>query len=387
MAAFLPARRGDRRPVLLIDAQHASARRTAPAGGRARRHGRAVARHAAAALAIVLVAAWPARDAAAQPDAPLFASHEPVELTLAVPVRTLVRRRSRRPEVEGTVTYLAGGDPVELDVEVRTRGFSRLELCTFPPLRLDFRRSQVPGTLFAGQNNLKLVTLCRERPGYEQHLELEYLAYRIYNEVTDLGFRVRKAAMRYVDTERGDVVEAPAFFIEDIDGLAARLGTEELEVPRLGLDELDPPQQALLGVFQYLIGNADWAGTDAADGEDCCHNMGVIAPRAGAFRVVTVPYDFDQSGLVDPPYAEPHPSLRTTSVRQRVYRGYCLANEHVAAAIDAFNEARPRIESLFTAASLADDYGAKALEYLADGYAVLNDPERRERGIVAECRG
>lgn len=343
----------------------------------------AIRRSVAVGALVLAMAAAP--EAGAQPGAPLFATHDPLEATLAVPLRTLVRRMSRRPVVDGTFTYAGDQGPVVLDVEVTTRGFSRLEICAFPPLRLDFKRGQLPGTVLAGQNRLKLVTLCRDRPDYAQYLELEYVAYRVYNLVTEYGFRARKVALRYVDTERGDVVEAPAFFLEDIDGVAERLGTRELEVPAVGVAELEPHRLAELGVFQYLIGNTDWSAIAAADGEDCCHNMGVVAPREKT-GIVTIPYDFDQTGLVDASYAEPNPALRLRTVRQRLYRGFCIANPHVDAAIQAFNAARADIEALFAAASLDDEHRTEALEYLAEGFAVLNDPALRQREIEAACR-
>ena len=98
-----------------------------------------------------------------------------------------------------------------LDVEVTTRGRQRLETCAFPPLRLDFRRSQVTGTLFAGQNRLKLVTRCRDTRRSEEYLELEYFAYRAYEQVGAAAFRVRPSRMRYVDLERDNDVSVAGF--------------------------------------------------------------------------------------------------------------------------------------------------------------------------------
>ena len=78
--------------------------------------------------------------AAAQTAAPLFANDDPLELTLTLPLRTLIRQRSRRPDIDGSISYSEpGGAITELDVEVTTRGKSRLEMCSFPPLRLTER--------------------------------------------------------------------------------------------------------------------------------------------------------------------------------------------------------------------------------------------------------
>ena len=40
-------------------------------------------------------------------------------------------------------------------------------------------------------------------------------------------------------------------------------------------------------------------------------------------QLIVVPYDFDFSGLVEAPYAEPPEGIPVSSVRQRTYRGYC----------------------------------------------------------------
>jgi hypothetical protein len=55
-----------------------------------------------------------------------------------------------------------------LDIAVATRGNSRLELCSLPPLSINLKRKQVASTLFAGQNKLKIVTQCRKSADYRQ---------------------------------------------------------------------------------------------------------------------------------------------------------------------------------------------------------------------------
>ena len=84
----------------------------------------------------------------------------------------------------------------EVDIRVRTRGNFRLENCQFPPLRVNFPASRVGGTVFDGQNGIKLVSHCRDRADDEQNVIEEYLVYRSYNLLTDESFRVRLAASR-----------------------------------------------------------------------------------------------------------------------------------------------------------------------------------------------
>ncbi len=93
---------------------------------------------------------------------PLFASDEVIDITFEVPMNTLVNEAERLPVVEGVLHYTADdGQTVTLDLEMNTRGKSRLEYCRFPPLKINLKRKQTKGTLFAGQNKLKLVTRCR----------------------------------------------------------------------------------------------------------------------------------------------------------------------------------------------------------------------------------
>jgi pimeloyl-ACP methyl ester carboxylesterase len=331
---------------------------------------------------------WPA---GARPVVPLFSIEQEFEFTLSAPIRTLVRRMSRRPEVDGTVSYRdTNGTTVELYAEVTTRGVSRLELCRFPPLRLNFRRSEVPGTLFAGQNRIKIGTRCMENDRYEQYMLLEYLIYRIYEQVTEFSFNVRLATVNYVDTEREDRADlAPAYFIEHIDGLADRVGMRAIEeMESRTVPEFDPEQLAIYSLFQYMIGSTDWSFIRSADDRECCHNTDILGPREGATGLlVPVPYDFDQAGLINTPYALPAEGLRIRSVTDRLYRGVCSTNDYLDDAIERFNAARDRIEALFELDRLNDDSKRDALEYLARSYEIINDPEELQSEIIDRCRG
>jgi hypothetical protein len=74
-----------------------------------------------------------------------------------------------------------------------------LAICRDPPLRLDFDEATPLGTVFDGQNKLKLVTHCRDSDSYEQNLLEEYLAYRFYNLLTPISLGVQLAEITYLD--------------------------------------------------------------------------------------------------------------------------------------------------------------------------------------------
>jgi len=342
-----------------------------------------------AGVASSLLAAVLCSPAAPATGAPLFEDEQPLELTLELPLKSLLRERKDRPEVEAVAIVTGpGGQSRRVDVKVATRGHNRLDKCDFPPLSLNFKRSQVDGTVFADQDKLKLSTLCRSKSDYEDFLELERLAYLLYQQATDVSLRARAASMRYVDTDRGgEVVAAPAFFLEHFDSLAKRSDRVVLDVPTVPLADLDPAQLALIGLFEYLIGNTDFAATSAAAGRECCHNIVPLVRPGTTAPVVPFPYDFDSSGFVDASYAVPDARLKTRSVRDRVYRGYCISNPHLEAARAGLNRARPAMESVIQGGRLSAKAQRKALDYLASGFEDLNDARDWRRKIVDQCRG
>ena len=328
--------------------------------------------------------------AQAQDDAarPLFADDSPLALTIEAPFRQLARNTDDRTELEGIVRYRdESGQEVVLNAEIRIRGKSRLRVCDFPPLRVDFVRSELDGTVFAGQNHLKLVTLCKQRDSYRSYLTDEYQIYKAYNALTDYSFRVRPLSVEYVDN--ADTRAAPytefAFFIEEDWEAAERHGLEPLELPSVGVADLDKREMALLSLFQFMIANVDWAGTAAApDEEDCCHN-GTPIGSAG-HGVVILPYDFDNAGLISADYAVPNEALRLRSVRQRLYRGYCITNSELDWAVQRFNEQRAAIEDAFSAQP-DERRRNRTLEYIADFYEIINDSGELEDEIIDACRG
>jgi len=321
---------------------------------------------------------------------PLFADEGTLELTIEGPFRELSRDGRERPERDGLVRYRdARGEEVVLDVAIRVRGNSRLEVCSFPPLRLNFKRGQVPDTAFAGQNQLKLVTLCKSSDRYRDYLAQEFQVYRAFSALTDRAFRVRRVIVHYVETQgrRANSFTELAFLLEEDWEVAERHGMEAVEVESLTLPGLDPEATALVSLFQFMIGNTDWSGTSAPDGESCCHNGKVLGMPGSDLGRVLVPYDFDNAGLISTEYAEPNAALPIRSVRQRLYRGYCPMNSSLGLAIRRLNEQRADVVGAFDSELVSESARRRAMAYINESYGIINDPLRIETDILARCRG
>ncbi|MEZ4417811.1 MAG: hypothetical protein R3E10_18800 [Gemmatimonadota bacterium] len=311
---------------------------------------------------------------------PLFASNEPVALRLVADLEALkADRASENPERASRIQVEGAADAIAVDV--RTRGNFRLRpsTCPFPPLRLDFPRSKVAGTLFEGQDKLKLVTYCRDRDSTEQDILEEYLAYRLFNELSDWSFRVRLARVTYVDElAREDPVTRFGFLIEDDEAMAQRLGGAIVETPLFDPRDYDASAHLTASLFQFMIGNTDWSIVEF-------HNAVLLKLSDG--RHVPVFYDFDFSGLVDAPYAEPNPTLGIKSVKDRLYRGFCTEDGVLRGVVDRFlarEEATYRLVDELVA--LSGRNRGRAKKYLGDFFDILRSEARRDRHIVRSCR-
>jgi hypothetical protein len=322
-------------------------------------------------------------------DRPLFASSEPLAISLHAPWPDITRRSKVDPPPRhaAVLSYVdASGAEHRIDATLETRGVTRKRVCRFPPLRLRFDKAAVQGTVFEGQRSLKMVTHCMPGPQFEQYYVQELLAYRIFNLVTEHSFRARALEVTYVAP--GGKEERPkfAFLIENLKDVERRAGLAHVPQPRFEPDAFDPLALSRFALFQLLIGNTDWEVLSGPDPASCCHNVRVGKPKGGDV-FVALPYDFDSSGMVDASYAAPHERLPIKDVKERLYRGFCMHNPALEDARQEFLAHRPAILALIgSEPRLAATRRETATRYVEGFYAMLGNPVRFEREIKAKCR-
>jgi len=317
---------------------------------------------------------------------PLFQSDEALDVTITAPLTTLIKERSKDEYLSGAFQFTeADGDTVVFDLAIRTRGNFRHETCEFPPVRLNLKKSQANGTLFDNQDKLKLVLQCGKNDRYEQMVLREYLAYRLLNTVTDKSFRVRLLRVTYVDTETDKESKVRyAFLIEHKSRLAARLDREAIRIERTTVGAIQPDRLNLTSVFQFMIGNTDFSPIAGPPGDECCHNYVLFGNDADP--IMAIPYDFDQSGLVNAPYAEPNERFRIRTVRQRLYRGRCVNNEYVEASLGRFRDHRDAIYAkILEQEGLESGVRKQLVRYIEDFYKLIDDPRDVKRKIINKC--
>jgi hypothetical protein len=317
---------------------------------------------------------------------PLFQNDEILQVTIEGPLTTLIDEKSKEDYLNGFFRYTdADGSPVEFDLKLRARGNFRHANCDYPPVRLNFKKSQTKNTLFDKQDKLKLVVHCNRSAQYHQIVLQEYLAYRVFNLLTDLSMRVRLLQVTYIDTvEQEQSPPRYAFLIEHNDRAAKRLGLKELKVLRTTVSQIEPEYLNLTSVFQYFIGNTDFSPIAGAPGSDCCHNY--ILFQKPEYQIKAIPYDFDQSGFVDAPYANANPKFRLRSVKQRLYRGRCINSGYVEGSIQKFRDNRAAIYSLIEEQQGFTDRTRKDLVKFVDNfYKVIEEQKKIENSILKKC--
>jgi hypothetical protein len=157
------------------------------------------------------------------------------------------------------------------------------------------------------------------------------------------------------------------------------MGGKILKIKGATPDDLEPFQDALVGAFQYLIGNTDFA-------LGALHNAELMA-RANGDNYPIV-YDFDFSGAVNARYATADPRLRIHTVRDRLYRGYCVPVDIYPKVFALFNEKKAAIYALYRdplGRLLPESTVDETLKYFDEFYKTINDPRRAKDDIIEAC--
>ena len=325
--------------------------------------------------AAVLAAALPARGAA---QTKLFRSDSMLTVTLKTDLRSLLRDRDTTKIVwlDATISYAGAGDStVTVPLRVRTRGIYRLKNCDDPPIRLAFDDSTARGTLFKGTHHPKLIVPCESGNLAEQLILQEYAIYRVQQLLTPVSLSARLLRLTLEDVQgRAKPQNHYAFITEDPRRLAGRLGGAIDVSGGIRMHDLSTYQAGMLAVFQYLIGNTDWSLPGA-------HNIAAIIVQD---TILPLAFDYDWSGVVDAPYAQPAPQLGIKSVRERIWRGRCMTPSQLEPVLARFELMRDSITALMRSIpDLQPRELQRTLRYYDDFYRVIADRSRFVRDVVA----
>jgi hypothetical protein len=314
---------------------------------------------------------------------PLFASDAPLPITIAADFKAVNKDRTPNStqRFPGELRTTREDGRIDLfHINLGTRGHFRLmsRNCDFAPLRVEFAKDEVKGTVFEGQSSLKLGTHCQDSNEYEQYTLKEYLTYKISNLLTERSFRARLVKATYVDAKSGKTIASRyGLFIEHDNDVARRMEGRIVKLPRLVFTDLDRDTLNLMMVFEYMIGNTDYS----IYGQ---HNVQVV--QTPDRKLYPVPYDFDISGLVHPPYAIPDRRLIIKSVTDRLYRGPCQMPEQINPILANFTAKKDLVMALYD--SLPDmkkETRRDAKDYLEEFYSTIKSDKNAKRVFTDSC--
>ena len=310
----------------------------------------------------------------------LFESDEILSISLKGNIRDLLNDREDKSKYCPIALSYRNKDSSEVNipVQMKTRGHFRKQKgnCKYPPLQISFPADvDRLSTVFNGQKKLKLVMPCTG----DDYIIREWLVYKIYNLVTPRSFRARLVRIDLDDSKsKKQATPFYGFLIEDEKHMAARNKAIAVE-QKLRPEQTKEDDFLTMAVFEYLIGNTDWS-------VQYLQNIKLLKTDSSP-QLITVPYDFDHSGIVNAPYAQPAEELLMKSVQERRYRGYCMTDlKAFEKPIALYNRLKSDIYSLFTKCSLLDAKYIKSItKYLDEFYATINDPKSWQKDFAYPC--
>ena len=314
-----------------------------------------------------------------------FNSEETVVATLTTDFSMLIEQKKEPVYQQASLRWhnAEGGVELEEQLMVKLRGNFRRLQCSFASMMFDFRDSTKESRLRKFKN-LKIVVPCEWGSTDEQWVIKEYLVYKIFQLFTDKSFKVRLMHFNFNDTSGYfKPYKQYGFVLEPIDDLAKRNNAKEVkDEVKVGTEETDRMHTTLVSIFQYMIGNSDWAIPPK-------HNVKLIDEKdAPGVKPFVVPYDFDYCGLVNALYAEPAPFLNIDKVTQRLYFGFPRNPEEINAVLKLFFEREQVIYKLIAEYPLLKQAGKDEMtNYIKSFYEIIRNDAAVKKIFIDEAKG
>lgn len=284
---------------------------------------------------------------------------EVVKVDLSYDIKAVNENRRDDKAYPATLSFKdEHGTKRNWEVKISLRGaFRRIHCAEMPPLRIDFRKKDLKREGLLPFDDFKLVTYCTgDNITSKETLVREYLAYKLYNELSDVSFRVQLLSINFKDISTGETKSQLAFIIEDTAELRARTGSSKSDKKRIvDKDQFDSYYLQTTALFQYMIGNTDWGLTFAKNVKYFTRNN----------KIIPVPYDFDFAVIVDAPYAVPLEDNSGDYHYGRLYRGFREEPKVLQPVIDNFVAKKHNLVNVIrTCKQLRSGARRKMIEYL-----------------------
>jgi hypothetical protein len=315
-------------------------------------------------------------------DLPLFTNEEPIEVRLGFSTKELKKEKADSVYFPSILHFrVSGGEWDSIKVDLRARGNFRRNQCFFPPIRIKIKKKDSNGTLFEGNKALKLVVPCKNAKTDNDQIVKEYLCYKLNEQVTPYFFSTRLVNLTLIDesSKNPKPYEVKAFLIEDDDLVAERADSKIAKGRQILPGRLQEVSAIRVDFFEYMIANTDWSAVAQ-------HNIKVMQTANNDF--IPVAYDFDMSGIVHAYYSTTSELLNISSVRERMYRGFCRSDAAMQQVREEYLVAEPKIMELVD--GFGSELSAKDIndikKYLGEFFDILKNDKKFNDEILSKCR-
>lgn len=313
----------------------------------------------------------------------MFEYDDPMDITLTADLKAFQKNKNKDEYMDVHFHYqFNDSTAIEHTLRMKPRGQFRKSQCAYAPYWLNIRKADVVNKNLQEVKKIKMVSQCRGGVDYSDYVLKEYLAYKIYNLLSPVSFRVRLTKLKYVDTGRknketfswGFLIEPEEMVAERNDAVVSK--NDELSMLYMRGKEFD-----IVALFQYMIGNPDFSIAGR-------HNMKILGlPGFGSEGYTPVPYDFDYAGIVNAEYAIPGENLGISSVTQRYYLGLCREDAAYHAAMDHINSKKEEIMKLVSDFPyLQDGHQREMLNYLETYFVSASLENFIKTKLNSSCR-
>jgi hypothetical protein len=321
-------------------------------------------------------------DSIVVPDDPehiLFSSNEVMHITLAFDIHEFIKNRYDPKYQDADITLRFNKeDSLIQHIKLKPSGIFRRTYCFYPPMHLNFKKTEFLGSEPAEQHTIKLVAHCKNERIYTVYILREYLVYRLYNIISPYSLKVRLLNIDYQDSKnQKNRFSRYGFLIENSYNMAERTHSVLEKDMKYYRENLMVDEATRVGVFEYMIGNTDWAAP-------LLHNIKLLQLPNG--QRIYVPFDFDYSGFVGTDYSIPAPALGITDVKERLYIGYCATDAIFEKTLKEFEAYKDEFYKLIQNFDLLNKREKKQLlNYLDEFFSQFNDKPALIKALRTRC--
>ncbi len=201
-----------------------------------------------------------------------FLDDSVIEVTLTTDIKDLRADKKKLAwQPANIIMHFSDTSVISEEIHIEPRGNYRKTYCDIASLMLNFKNPLSP--ILSPLKKLKLVGGCHNGSANEELLLKEYMVYKIYNLLSIMSFRVRLLHITYKDSkQKVKSYSQYAFLIEDMKDMTARSNCAEVKNKVYATELTNRQQMTLVSIFEYMIGNTDWAVS-------VYHNIKLMVPK------------------------------------------------------------------------------------------------------------